>query len=434
MPLIAPIPDVRLSPDEPASNRPGRSSALLGLRITFGGLLYVLILVLICLAALNSEANLLLLLCGIGAGVLLISVFAPMRMVRGVTVERLVPQRVVAGRSFRVTYVVRSRRSWGGVYSIVVSEAAGGERRSGGVGRSKSVRMPSVFFPFLGAGAEARAEHPGLCTRRGVVNLPALRITSRFPFGLFSCSAMVRHPAVLHVYPAVGQFRADPWRSRGNATAVSRQRSIEHAQDDEFYGLREYRQGDNLRWIHWRRSAHMGELLVREMARVRSPQMIVLLDPWPDGAAATKVRARRSSQAPPLDVPAETLISTAATLICDALERGHRVGLVCRAREPVVIAPAGGRPHRRRLMEALALIEPGPCEPFDQLVPAVRWPAGWQAKCAVLATHLDERHERVGRFLGRRAEALLMLSANTRLDMLAPGPELPVAAAGGGAS
>ena len=37
-----------------------RRPAVLGLRLTFGGLLYVMVLVMIAMAALNSEANLLL--------------------------------------------------------------------------------------------------------------------------------------------------------------------------------------------------------------------------------------------------------------------------------------------------------------------------------------------------------------------------------------
>jgi uncharacterized protein (DUF58 family) len=231
MPWIAPIPTTPRSDDEPALAVPGRSSALFGLRITLGGVLYMIILALIFLAALNSEANLLLLLCGIGGGVLLISAVAPLRMVRGVAVERLVPERVVAGRSFRVTYVIRSRRRWGRVWSVIVGEMEAGRARKA----APTAQMPSAYIPLLGPGAEVRVEHAGVCMCRGVAPLPGLRITSRFPFGLFSCTALVPCAAVLHVYPAVGQFRKDPWRTRGGAAASAPQRRR------DFEGLRDTR-------------------------------------------------------------------------------------------------------------------------------------------------------------------------------------------------
>ena len=47
---------------------------------------------------------------------------------------------------------------------------------------------------------------------------------------------------------------------------------------DEFYGVKEFRSGENPRWIHWRRSARTGSLVTKEMTRVAPPRLLILVD------------------------------------------------------------------------------------------------------------------------------------------------------------
>ena len=379
-----------------------RWPAILGLRLTFGGLLYVIVLVMVGLAALNSEANLLFLVCGIGVGVLLFSVIAPILMVRHVEVDRVIPNAVVAGRLFQIAYLVRNHRRWASVWSLVVEELS-----VSGAAR----RFPSAFVPVLAAGDRRRVELKGKCPCRGVVQLAGLRVVSRFPFGFFSWSVTQSLPVELIVYPAVGRLRGDPWRAYRQIGTTQSRLKRSHTSGDEFYGVREYRAGDNLRWIHWRRSARAGELVVREMAWLPSTQMTVMIDPWPGKPKKTSTDSRGGG----FDAPVEHLISTATTFICDALERGYRVGLICRGAESDAIAPAGGQAHRRRLLHALATLRPGGSERLDELVHRVRWAARFQARCLVAATHFDDSHERVIRFLGRYAEMVLSLTASSAM-------------------
>jgi uncharacterized protein (DUF58 family) len=372
---------------------------LLGLRLTFGGLLYAMVLVMIGAAALNSEANLLFLLCGVGVGVFLFSAVAPILMVRQVEVDRIAPDAAVAGRLFKITYLVRNRRRWSHVWSLVIEELPVG-------GAAKW--LPGAFLATLGPGQQQRVDLNAKCPRRGVVKLAGVRVVSRFPFGFFSCSVRHAISGELVVYPPVGRLRGDPWQVyRQMGTSQSRFKQS-HTAGDEFYGVREYRTGDNVRWIHWRRSAHAGELVVREMAWLPSTQMTVVIDPWSTASAPASAKHYATS-----DVIAERLISTAASFICDALERGYRVGLICRGSESAAIAPAGGRPHRRRLLHALAMLNPGACEGLDELMHRVRWTAGLQARCLVIASQFGHSHDRVVRFLGRRAETVLTLSASS---------------------
>ncbi len=363
-----------------------------------------LVTMLVGTASFTSEANLLLLLFGISTGLFAFSLVACMRTVRRLDVDRHLGAATVAGRPFRLAYTVRNRRQWMGCRSIRIAEApVGGE----------GAAFPSAFLAMLPARAEARLELSAMCPRRGRVALRAIRVSSGFPFGLFTCSVDIEAPAELLIYPALGRIRRDLWRQPAAVGPASR-RADRSSGHDEFHGVREYRQGDNPRWIHWRRSARTGQLVVREHIEVRDSQLIVLVDPWPTPPRPENTRRRapavRAGSAADIEARVERIVSAAATAACDALDRGHRVGLVCRAAVPIILAPAGGRPHRQRILNELALLTCGEASSMQELIAGIRWSTGWNARCLLFATQVYESHQQVARLLAARSEGVMTIS------------------------
>jgi uncharacterized protein (DUF58 family) len=158
--------------------------------------------------------------------------------------------------------------------------------------------------------------------------------------------------------------------------------------DEEFYGLREFREGDNPRRIHWRRSAQTGQLMIREMANTREAQIWCAVD--------TRCDPRDAEQATRMEIA----ISAAATAICEALERGTKVGLICNGEPLTVLPPVGGRPRRARLLRELAIRGPNP---DDGLAPHVRrmaWPTRWRGSCLLFAAGESEDLRAAARVLG----------------------------------
>ncbi len=369
---------------------------------------FVAIEVLILAAAMSSEANLLFLVFCLSIGMLVLSVVTPVLMVRRVDVDRVVPPAAVAGRPFAMVYVVRSRRRWGQCWGLTVRESPGTPRIA---------ELPQAFIEQVGRGGEERVELLACCPYRGRLRSGAIRVTSRFPVGLFTCSVDLRRPLELVVYPQVGRLRTDLLRSTGDADSRAEKHGRESRGEDEFAGVREFREGDNYRWIHWRRSAHAGELVVREYLPRQASELIVLLDPWPTGDAAPQTRGWNTLGFGPredaIDQHVERVIGAAATAACDALERGHRVGLVCCGSVPVVLSPAGGRPHRQRLLHEMALLTPGAPGSLADLVARIRWAGGWHARCLLCVPRMAQEHHRVLRFLGRRAESVMVAIPGT---------------------
>lgn len=383
-------------------------AVLLGLRLTPAGILTLCVLALIGASAVTSEVNLLLLVFGIGLGVVGFNAVSVLRSVHGVTVERIVPDAAVAGRPFQVAYLVRSRRRWFRVWGLRVGEvpATRGEPP-----------LACGLVLCLPAGGDQRIELQTAHPHRGRLSLRGIRLSCGFPFGLCQCVVDLPLLAEIVVYPMLGRMRKDLWSRLSSVDPRMSRKTDPSRGQDEFHGVREYRAGDNPRWIHWRRSAHAGHLIVREHVPIRETQLIILLDPFPSDAPAPVAAGRGilgrlawARETAVHDPVAERVISAAATAACDALDHGHRVGLICRSTLPIVVAPAGGRPHRRRLLHEMAVIAPGAPQGLDELLSGVRWSSGWYARCLLFTPHLEDAQRRALRLLGGRTESLTVVS------------------------
>jgi len=110
----------------------------------------------------------------------------------------------------------------------------------------------------------------------------------------------------------------------------------------EFFGIREHTPSDDLRHVHWKVTAHAGELVVKEYEPVRHNTVTVYLDLCADnhygGAEGTL----------------ETAVSAAASLARAALGEQRFVSVEGEGLAPAVGAPGVGVPHLQRILSCLA--------------------------------------------------------------------------------
>ncbi|WP_433058181.1 DUF58 domain-containing protein [Dactylosporangium sp. CS-033363] len=178
------------------------------------------------------------------------------------TVARSVePDRVMRGESSTVTLRVGNTSRLRGA-TLVAHDRCG----------AVSVPVPLLR---LKAGGETTADYPVPTARRGVVAIGPLRVVRRDPLGLLALARGYGGTAQVWVYPLVHRLTAIP-------TGITR--SLDGRDDRVPHGtitfdtLREYVVGDELRRVHWRTSAKVGELMVREQLDTSLPRLAVLLD------------------------------------------------------------------------------------------------------------------------------------------------------------
>jgi uncharacterized protein (DUF58 family) len=271
-------------------------------------------------AAMNTGNNLLYLLASLLLALIVMSGVFSEQSMRRLRLAAVVPDEIYAGRPTLAGARVINRKRWLPSYSVTLE--AGGRR---------------LYLDRLGAGEERLVTWETTLPRRGRHRLPGLRVTTRFPFGLFVKASRLILDQEVVVFPAVHPLDAERRRALAASGArASRRRGRGH----DLYNLREYRPGDDRRTIHWRSSAKAGSLVVREHeADTSTDARIVLVG---DGAGAAGRR--------------EAALAEAASLAAHLLQAGGTVELVGPGLQ---VAPGRGRAHRARVLTALALWEPG---------------------------------------------------------------------------
>jgi uncharacterized protein (DUF58 family) len=191
------------------------------------------------------------------AGSLLWAVWRPRLEVR----REVQPDRVVRGEPCGAVVHVRNAARWRGASLI-------GHDRVG----ASNVTVPLLR---LGAGKETSTRYAIPTGRRGVIDVGPLRISRRDPLDLVRATREYGEPARVWVHPRVHPIHTTP---------VGTARSLDGIVDKvahgsiTFHALREYVAGDDLRHVHWRTSAHIGELMVREHVDTSLPRIVVFLD------------------------------------------------------------------------------------------------------------------------------------------------------------
>jgi uncharacterized protein (DUF58 family) len=186
--------------------------------------------------------------------------------------------------------------------------------------------------------------------RRGRQRLGDLLAASSHPYGLLHFAHVVAPAEEVLVLPALGRLRRDRLRRLVGGVEVNRPIRNNAASlfaQDEIRGLRDYRPGDGKRSIHWRTSARVGRLMVREFDDPPGEGLLVVLDPTPKDKTNQGLTAF------------EEAVSLAATLCWESREC-RWLGLLLATAKPVAL---GGPPDRAlavSLLEALAVVEGGP--------------------------------------------------------------------------
>lgn len=122
---------------------------------------------------------------------------------------------------------------------------------------------------------DTTVSYPVPTDRRGVVLIGPLRVTRRDPLGLIGMTRRQGGAARVWVYPKIHQLTAvPPGVARSLDGRIDR---VPHG-SITFDTLREYVVGDELRHVHWRTTAKVGELMVREHLDTSLPRLVVLLD------------------------------------------------------------------------------------------------------------------------------------------------------------
>ena len=285
--------------------------------VTREGLVYLAIILVIGVAALNTGNNLLFIVVAAMLAAIVVSGVASAGELRGLRLEVVLSDHTFAGESVLAKVSLRNTRRW--LPALSVSVVPPRARRAGRrlkwqrdvfvwppkapVGR-QWLRLPDwnlkivahaetepsifsgrVYFPYIPAGTVVPRPLELTFDKRGRYVQDAFGLSTRFPFSFLVKTRRVNLPAEnpatveggreLLVYPSVqptadvleilpmitGEFEVY-LRGRGN----------------DLYRIREYLPDDSARHVHWKASARTGSLKVREFTREDERKLRLVFD------------------------------------------------------------------------------------------------------------------------------------------------------------
>jgi uncharacterized protein (DUF58 family) len=124
---------------------------------------------------------------------------------------------------------------------------------------------------------EHKVAYSIVARHRGRYTIGPLSVYQTDPFGLARTKALGGPEAELVVYPTVEDLDARGLVSQGAGSGEAAARRL-HRAAAEFFTMREYVTGDDLRRIHWPSVAKTGKLMIRQDESTRRSSAILLLD------------------------------------------------------------------------------------------------------------------------------------------------------------
>lgn len=278
---------------------------------TRGGFAFAGLLLVMLLAGLNYANSMALLITFLLAGFGMIAMHLCHRNLVGTVVHSIHAIDAFAGEHGRL---------------LVTLENAADSTRIGLECATDDSERVTVDVPVDGP---ARADVAIPLVRRGRYPIERLKLSTAFPFGLFRAWTWVHVPLTVLAWPVPRGRREPPPEAASGGNALS----VVRSGDEEWAGLRPFRDGDSPRQVAWAAYARGRGLLVKTY---ESP--------------AAHHRMFDLATVPGTDL--EQRLEQLSAWIVAAHARGERYGLRLGDREA---APDSGKDHRARCLNGLAL-------------------------------------------------------------------------------
>jgi uncharacterized protein (DUF58 family) len=285
--------------------------------VTRVGIVYVVIVLVIGIAALNTGNNLLYIVVAAMLAAILVSGFASAMVLRGLELDVRLPEHVFAGRAMLGRIVLRNPRRW--LPSFSVNVVPGKKDRAGKhwqwtpatfavppgrppekqwfrfrdykLGRVSTSELPpdifdgAAYFPYIPARSELKADLELCFDRRGLYQQKGFGLATRFPFAFLTKTRQVPLAREIIVYPRVEPadefFEVLPMIT-GEFETFARGRG------DDLYLIREYMPEDSARHVDWKATAKSGSLKVREFSREDERKLRIVFDNPGEGVVSEK--------------------------------------------------------------------------------------------------------------------------------------------------
>jgi uncharacterized protein (DUF58 family) len=241
------------------------------------GVVYLIIIGLISIAALNTGNNLLFLILASLLGAILVSGILSQIVLSRLELEFVLPDHIFAEQPMISRLTVSNLKLLFPSFSITVSarEAERRKRKKNAAPPARHILDAPVYVPYIPHRSSVTQHVEVTFPRRGRYTQEGFRVSSKFPFGFVRKSHEVptrQEVLVLpnvqpteefyEILPMIGGEIESLYKGRGN----------------DLYAIRDYQEGDSARHVDWKVSAKAQAVKVREFTREDERRLVLVFD------------------------------------------------------------------------------------------------------------------------------------------------------------
>ena len=232
-------------------------------RPTKEGITFLALSIFVGVAALNTGNNLLYLIFGMMLSFIAISGFMSMINLSRIDVQSVTPDSIFAMTPVSLKFFISNKKILLPSYCITLEV----EREKG-------------FITYLPAKATKKANIRCFFKHRGWNEIPDIYISTSFPFGFFRKRVLAKtiNEDVL-VYPKIDKISIEKPMFYQSS---DEKESVKTGLGSDIRSIRTYRHGDNPKLIHWKSSAKIGDLMIRELYDDESKSAVIEFNPTDD--------------------------------------------------------------------------------------------------------------------------------------------------------
>ncbi len=240
----------------------------LGFRVTRQGVIFVAAVFGVAVAALLSANNLFYLVLSCLLAAMVLSGLVSRLGLAGLQLNISFPRHIFARQRSLAQVSVRNLKRWMPSFSIWVG--ATGVSRLGA-----DVVMEEFYCPMITAGSVAAGSLPVTFAHRGIFHHRAVWLRSSFPFSFVERRTRLDLGREVLVYPSIESSA----EVEGILSGLGRWLQGSAPGDShDLYRIRPAAPGESARFLDWKASARVGELMVREFSREDHRRLNIVFD------------------------------------------------------------------------------------------------------------------------------------------------------------
>jgi uncharacterized protein (DUF58 family) len=264
-------------------------------KVTREGIVYIVGILVVALAALNTGNNLLFMVLACLLAGLLISGLLSRVVLGGIDVNLELPEHIFARRTILAVAELYNEKQLTPSFSVsLVSETAPQNKKNTLASPLPRILDRPVYFPYIPHRQTVRQSVELTFPRRGIYRQDALGLRTGFPFGFLQKTRRVNSKIEIVVYP---QIQPTEEFYEVLPLVSGELESYQRGRGNDLYAIRDYLSNDSARHVDWKASAKMGVLQVKEYAREDERRVMLVFDPYVDPQAKDAKAAEQFERA-----------------------------------------------------------------------------------------------------------------------------------------